>query len=226
MAEFPPPQIPAEYMDPQTGLLNKTAWHELVCDAVQYSNESSRDAPLSVVFIDINSFKAVNDTFGHAVGDRVIEEVGGLLKVHQPYDMVSRELPSENQEAEGGHFGGDEFAVLARADAEQATRLVTSLRYMFESYLERPENVPLRDHGMGFAIGYAYHERGKPASVMLSAADRAMYEDKWSQLDLDESQQETLRVATEMLLNDGIRLRNVPAYAEKYLRSKKDPRSN
>ena len=83
--------------DPLTGLRNR---HALV-DAVRQHHATSPDSPLGVVFIDLDGFKLVNDTHGHAVGDSVLAAAAGRLKdqLHAPCSAY--------------RLGGDEFVVLA-----------------------------------------------------------------------------------------------------------------
>ncbi|WP_436527651.1 putative bifunctional diguanylate cyclase/phosphodiesterase [Actinoplanes sp. HUAS TT8] len=86
------------YHDPLTGLANRALFRErlvLALDANQH-----RGTPVAVLFADLDDFKLINDTYGHALGDRVLHAIGERLRASvRPQDLVSR-------------LGGDEFAVV------------------------------------------------------------------------------------------------------------------
>lgn len=101
------------YHDPLTGLANRALFRErlvLALDANQH-----RGTPVAVLFADLDDFKLINDTYGHALGDRVLHAIGERLRASvRPQDLVSR-------------LGGDEFAVvLDQSDIVASTPEVTS----------------------------------------------------------------------------------------------------
>jgi diguanylate cyclase (GGDEF)-like protein/PAS domain S-box-containing protein len=93
--------------DPITGLPNHRSFHEHLARELAETKRTNR--PLSVVLLDLDHFKRVNDTFGHPVGDRIIGEVGRRLdRVKREHEIVAR-------------IGGEEFAwLLPETDAEEA----------------------------------------------------------------------------------------------------------
>jgi diguanylate cyclase (GGDEF)-like protein len=101
--------------DPLTGLFNRRQFDELMNTELNMSNRHG-DAN-SVLLIDIDYFKAINDTYGHYVGDTVLKNMAQTLKTHlRRTDVVCR-------------IGGEEFAVLCkRADAEAAMDIAEKLR--------------------------------------------------------------------------------------------------
>lgn len=148
--------------DSLTGLYNHTATKELLSNAVDLAKR--RRVPLSFAMIDIDHFKSVNDTHGHAAGDRVIKSLSRLL--HQRLrktDIL-------------GRYGGEEFAVaLIDADASQALRIMDEVRANFAQ---------LR-HGGGeqefratFSCGIATVSPHSHASELIEMADKALYEAK------------------------------------------------
>ncbi len=119
------------------------------------------DESVAVLFIDIDGFKGVNDTRGHAAGDRVLAEIGRRLADHvRPQDYVAR-------------LGGDEFVVLARgvrhvADAEPfGRRLIAEI--------ERPYIEADSTFALSASIGVAIMDRSVPALETVRRADNAVY---------------------------------------------------
>jgi diguanylate cyclase (GGDEF)-like protein len=150
--------------DGLTGLPNRA----LILDRVQQALARARrnDTSVAVMFLDLDGFKGVNDTFGHAVGDQLLRAVGTRLAgVLRGADTV-------------GRLGGDEFVVLlehaslaAGAD-EVAERIQAVLTEPFN--LETPELLTLHTHA---SIGIATGLRDS-ADEFLRDADVAMYEAK------------------------------------------------
>ena len=121
----------------------------------------------SVLYIDLDSFKPVNDQFGHGVGNEVLKQLAGLMASStRSCDVV-------------GRIGGDEFlAVLPQTDREQATALAGRLRKAIENY-----ELDLGDAGkvdsVTASIGVAaFPVNGDTIDNVLSAADSAVYEAK------------------------------------------------
>lgn len=106
--------------DTLTGLLNRDTFMRGLKDRFQRHASGSHPQPFAVLFIDINRFKAINDTLGHAVGDAVIREMAERLRTHvRVQDRV-------------GRYAGDEFVVLLDqirdpADAETVRRKMAQL---------------------------------------------------------------------------------------------------
>ncbi|MBU2669153.1 GGDEF domain-containing protein [Actinoplanes bogorensis] len=120
---------------------------------------------VALLVLDLNGFKAVNDTLGHAAGDEVLQAVADRLRVA----LRDGDLP--------GRIGGDEFVVvLADADLETATELADRLR----TEISRPVQAAGHPVTVGVSIGVAAREAGSPAGLdeLSSAADAAMYREK------------------------------------------------
>ncbi|HFD80921.1 MAG TPA: EAL domain-containing protein, partial [Gammaproteobacteria bacterium] len=150
--------------DPLTGLPNRT----LIIDRLQQgilAAKRDQDA-MSLVMIDLDHFKEVNDTLGHPVGDELLRKVGKrFLSVLREPDTL-------------GRLGGDEFAVvLTQADSDDA---VTVARKLQES-LERPLEIEENSFLIGCSIGVASYPRHEQTPAgLLKAADVAMYAAKRS----------------------------------------------
>ncbi|KFF48422.1 hypothetical protein GY26_14485 [Gammaproteobacteria bacterium MFB021] len=155
-----------EYMaryDGLTGLANREAFHERLRAALALPGTSPNR--LAVLYLDLDGFKHINDTYGHALGDALLELAGQRLR-HAVRDasLVAR-------------LGGDEFAVLLedlRAPAE-AERVATTLRQT----LRQPFDVSGQRLQVGVSIGVAVSQRdGDSAEALLRRADQAMYTEK------------------------------------------------
>ncbi len=143
--------------DALTGVLNRRGLEERLEQEVTVAQE--RRLPLSVLVIDCDDFKDVNDRAGHEFGDSVLKEVA---------DALTRSLP---EGAEVARLGGDEFVVtLLGAGAEEAEALGTRIRSLLADGLT-DAGFPLRLSG-GIAT---YPFDGATPTALLRAADQALY---------------------------------------------------
>ena len=147
--------------DSVTGLPNRRLFLERLQQAVVRQRRGAV-AP-SVLFVDLNRFKQVNDRAGHAAGDEVLRMLGSrLLAVVRPTDVVAR-------------FGGDEFAVLCdeTSDAEAMTVAERLLAAICE-----PVDLGGRRHHLSASIGIATGRPGVGHDALVRDADVAMYRAK------------------------------------------------
>jgi two-component system, cell cycle response regulator len=127
------------------------------------SGAKRHERPFSVLMIDIDHFKQINDTYGHAAGDAVLATVAGTLRERlREEDWV-------------GRLGGEEFAaLLPDEDLEAAAVVAESLRHAIENM-----GVRLEDQGeilrVTVSVGYATLEAGEDADGVLRRADDALY---------------------------------------------------
>lgn len=147
--------------DTKTGLLNNTAWNE---HATGVLSRSQRDRqPVTVLFLDLDHFKAVNDTHGHLVGDRVLVAVA---------DCLRRELRGHDGL---GRYGGEEFVViLDRLTLPEAQLVADRLRNAV---------LALRVHNglqVTVSIGLTHEQlhHGTDLQQLLARADSALYQAK------------------------------------------------
>jgi diguanylate cyclase (GGDEF)-like protein len=147
--------------DPLTGCRNRRFFDEIIGRELQRHNRYA--IPMSVLFVDVDRFKAVNDTLGHDAGDRVLREVAAfLLSNIREADYVFR-------------WGGDEFLVLLSCAEEEATSRGLTLQTDFARYAIAA-SLPA---GVGLSIGCA--EVAADAENVMSVikiADERMYENK------------------------------------------------
>jgi diguanylate cyclase (GGDEF)-like protein len=121
---------------------------------------------VAVLFMDLNGFKAINDSFGHDAGDEVLMEVAlRLNRVVRQSDTLAR-------------LGGDEFVLLATdLEADPAPALATLANKCIDA-VQRPMQVQGQPRSLGVAVGIAVAGKGSTADSLLSAADKAMYQAK------------------------------------------------
>jgi diguanylate cyclase (GGDEF)-like protein len=149
--------------DGLTGCLNKRAFlselHQKLMAAQRFGRK------LSLIVTDLDHFKAVNDTYGHAAGDRVLQELGRVLKqVKRETDLVAR-------------FGGEEFCVLCEeTDARGAQLLAERVREELANTELQTELGALR---VTASLGVAtFPDHAKSAEELFSQGDKALYEAK------------------------------------------------
>jgi len=153
--------------DGLTGMMNHRAFHEFLTEQLEHAREGA--VPLGLLMIDINDFKLFNDTYGHAVGDIVLQSVAQLVRAEcRATDVVAR-------------YGGDEFVVLGRdTDLGQARAVAERIARATEKSSIRVgtggERLPVT-LSIGFASG---PDTDQTSTELLELADRRMYEVKRS----------------------------------------------
>lgn len=150
-------------IDDLTGLYNRRGFADLGEQYLKLARRSGRG--VTVVFVDLDRFKAINDSLGHHVGDRALIKVADILRASfRRSDIIAR-------------LGGDEFGVLAlEAADESAELLVERLRERVRDFNETsPEPFQL-----SISIGMARHDDDPRVRLedMVAAADAAMYREK------------------------------------------------
>ena len=151
------------YHDFLTGLGNRLLFKEQLAEAL--SDTSGAPQPLAVLFIDLDGFKAVNDTVGHSIGDMLLKSVAERLRnLLHPTDRIAR-------------LGGDEFAILQTAVTQPASACLLAQEII--EIVSGPCNIDGHDVTIGASVGIAV---GKPGSIVsddfLKSADLAMYSAK------------------------------------------------
>jgi diguanylate cyclase (GGDEF)-like protein len=143
--------------DPLTGLLNRREFERLLEAATNMTLPKARAHVL--LFLDLDGFKAINDRYGHDVGDRVLLAVSRLLRgTLLPSDEIAR-------------WGGDEFAAILyfRTPGDA----VAMSQRMIDTLSRAPDA-----RGVGASIGVVPIARGKTAVQLMHEADKLMYEAK------------------------------------------------
>jgi diguanylate cyclase (GGDEF)-like protein len=145
-------------VDPLTGLYNRRFAERTI--RAEIARAQRKGYALTLVLFDLDSFKQINDRFGHAAGDAVLKEFANRLsKAVREADTAAR-------------LGGDEFMVLlTECDSSQV-----------QSVLQRLESIDLTLEGeripIGFSVGWKEYEKGDSLHDLMLEADRALYMDK------------------------------------------------
>lgn len=147
--------------DPLTGLPNRTLFEETLRDALA----SDTPGRFAIMFVDLDRFKAINDTFGHRFGDRVLCGIAQRLRgALRRSDVVAR-------------LSGDEFAAIAR-DIDGADEATGLARALLDS-CRAPLSIEDQDTVVSCSIGIAlYPDHGTTVESLLHAADAAQYRAK------------------------------------------------
>jgi diguanylate cyclase (GGDEF)-like protein len=152
-------------IDSKTGLLNVSTWETEA--ETELSRSVRTRSPVTLLLIDIDHFKRVNDTHGHLVGDKVLKAVAEALSGDlRPYDRA-------------GRFGGEEFVILlaqtTEADAKGiADRLRVRVADLAVPISDRPDSATV---GVTISLGVAAMDAGQTRELndLLAAADSALY---------------------------------------------------
>jgi diguanylate cyclase (GGDEF)-like protein len=152
--------------DALTGLPNRTLFMEHLHKALQRISRS-KDYLFAVLFIDLDGFKSVNDTWGHAIGDKLLIEIAHLLQeCSRGVDIVAR-------------LSGDEFTILLEdlQDSQAAIAIAKRILDKFTTSIDLGDCQVFPGASIGIAFGAPTHQN---ASQLLRDADIAMYRAKAS----------------------------------------------
>ncbi|WIO73564.1 GGDEF domain-containing protein [Porticoccaceae bacterium LTM1] len=150
------------YTDTLTGLLNRNALENLFPKEIQSATRDRNE--LSVLLIDVDSFKQINDRFGHAIGDQVLRHVANVIVTTiRRSDMVFRQ-------------GGEEFAILLPGtDLEGAECVGDKIRRATESTIFDLQGLHIP---ITISVGATGMQSGDTTADLIDKADRAMYSAK------------------------------------------------
>ncbi|WP_417222543.1 DUF484 family protein [Amphritea sp.] len=158
-------------IDMLTKVYNRRAFDQEIIK--ELSRASRHETPLSCLFIDLDYFKLVNDSFGHQIGDKVLRAIGLLLKQNlRKTDFISR-------------YGGEEFAILLpNCESEKAIQISEQLRKKIAHMVVHDNNnAPFRisaSIGVTHCTSHSFHvnDLHAQAHALLKAADDAVYRAK------------------------------------------------
>lgn len=140
--------------DPMTGVLNRGAFDQIL----KLMEKDKRD--FALILVDVDNFKSVNDTYGHAVGDAILKRVSKLLaEGFRSIDHVCR-------------IGGDEFAVVMMdVTGDLGYTIEDKIGEINKQLAAQEENVP----AVSLSVGAAFMDRENPGESLFKDADRALY---------------------------------------------------
>ena len=149
------------YNDALTGLPNRSRFHEELTAAIE------RGQPLAVLFVDLDLFKHVNDSLGHAAGDQLLQEVASrFMRVLASSDMLAR-------------MGGDEFTLLLSGPEDHLEDAAKQVAERLLASLARPIVIDGQELYVTASIGISlFPNDGTDAETLLKSADLAMYRAK------------------------------------------------
>ena len=152
--------------DQLTALLNKTSLFSYL-EKFSKKEQNTKFQPFSILFIDLDHFKKINDTMGHLVGDQILQLVSQRIKGNsRSKDLLFR-------------FGGDEFVIIVQGLAKEKQVVAVAERYLQE--LKVPYHVQGHSYQIGASIGASIIDvPGINAEDILRNADIAMYNAKES----------------------------------------------
>ncbi|UCH80103.1 MAG: diguanylate cyclase [Nitrospiraceae bacterium] len=155
----------AAITDILTGLLNRRGFLAMAEQQCRLSDRTKRG--ITLLFIDLDGMKTINDELGHSAGDQALKDISTLLKhSFRGSDIIAR-------------MGGDEFAVLLTEPSEGAEPAVIS--HLIRNISDHNEHAG-RDYELMISIGISHYNPSAPCSIedMLMKADSRMYQDKVS----------------------------------------------
>ena len=152
------------YRDALTGLPNRLVFEDKLLAAVGRADQSR--SRLAVLFIDLDGFKPINDSFGHSSGDAVLRQVGDRLRrLSRSDDTMAR-------------VGGDEFLMLLEGEADEQSAAQVATRML--ATLSEPYSIGSREVAVSCSIGIVFYPDGGAQPKLIARADAAMYAAKRS----------------------------------------------
>lgn len=152
--------------DSLTGLVNRSFFKSLVSQALEQTHPF-KDHVIVLLFIDLDGFKPINDTYGHRLGNILLQMVAQRLKkIFRPQDVIAR-------------YGGDEFVIMChhmKSEIQEDLILKTYKRILKD--IEQPFHIPSQnlDLFIRTSIGMSFYPQHETSfEPLLHAADRAMY---------------------------------------------------
>lgn len=159
-------QNEASYVDMLSGLFNRQYLNDIL---LMHSRKGDKGSILAGIMLDIDSFKEINNKFGHLVGDEAISAVGKILHTAVGSKGISC------------RYGGDEFIILMKTDSQKEIMDMIDTVRTKAALFNEAEKTPYQIH---FSIGHSTYQSGHESTdAFLKRIDTAMYEDKRRKID-------------------------------------------
>ncbi|KTD33388.1 regulatory protein (GGDEF domain) [Legionella nautarum] len=148
--------------DSLTGLLNHSSI--LAQLEIEIARAKQRKGPLTLIMIDIDYFKGINDSYGHPVGDRVLKQLSNLFLMYlRNQDII-------------GRYGGEEFLLILPGTFPKDGKVICDeLRIHFNHYPFKEQNL---EFNATFSAGISYLKNDDEAVLLIKEADKALYQAK------------------------------------------------
>ncbi|MDQ7055946.1 MAG: GGDEF domain-containing protein [Persephonella sp.] len=152
-------------MDFLTGLVNRRRFERVLQDAIK--DRKLRNYPFSVIFVDVDDFKKINDDYGHLVGDIVLKELATIFRFYLRANTII------------GRLGGEEFAVLLPGvELKDAVKIAERLRKIIENREIKVESNGVKKLKVTASFGVTEVKDDDTVESVLMRADEAMYRAK------------------------------------------------
>ena len=166
-------QANSSWIDELTGLYNK----KYLAYYFEHLNKLSTSKAFSVIMVDIDNFKAINDTGGHIVGDEVLQEISALLKEEAKNNIVVR-------------FGGDEFLIMVANDISKKNITTTLEKKVSKIILKIEDAVKKRLFSSAklkvyITLGFSTALNNESILEIVNSADKKMYKEKFRKKEVD-----------------------------------------
>ncbi|MBS0307511.1 MAG: diguanylate cyclase, partial [Proteobacteria bacterium] len=149
--------------DPLTNLPNRMLFNDRLDDAIV--NAARNKTRICVIFIDLDRFKIINDSLGHEIGDRLLQEIAARLQAGVP--------PCETL----ARLGGDEFTIVLEQAEDRNTVILLAENLL--AAIEKPAVIDAHELFVSASIGISFYPQdGQDATTLLKHADTAMYRAK------------------------------------------------
>jgi len=150
------------YADPLTGLSNRRLFFEETKRLLELARRHGE--PFSIIMLDVDNFKRINDEYGHDVGDIVLKNLAEAIRINvRSSDIAAR-------------YGGEEFIIaLPKTDGEGALLVAERIRQDFK---RRKVKINQEEVGTTVSVGVASYKEGDDLETLIKKADEALYEAK------------------------------------------------
>ncbi|MDD5322015.1 MAG: EAL domain-containing protein [Methylococcales bacterium] len=164
------------YYDGITGLPNRTCFLEILSTALELAKRNERR--FAVLFLDLDGFKGINDSYGHHVGDLLLKEISRrLTEGLRRSDITSRYLTHQYYSADVARLGGDEFTILLNELTQPEDAAIAARN--IHQWISEPILLENQKIYSGASIGIAlFPQDGEDSETLLKNADVAMYHAK------------------------------------------------